>query len=424
MLRYVARWRRRRSNHLPVKRLFLISHSLYLPILRHALPFGVALWCTTVAAAPVQDRGQYAEILAQLHREVALVFTLDAKLELDPPLRASAMALGDAHLAQVDRMLESWLNEEAAQQTETKAGRDLYTAVHARLLNELAMWQLDAGDAAYEEATLAVLKTARRVCVGNADWRFNDFSRKVARIQAMPAWRRDAALATERQLLARWDKARPAIPAMPEPLPQDAVATFIQRWQDGAPRPALALPPMLADALLSKRSAYAALDRDEQCGLHQWWLQLSLLQGATPAQVLYGFRYATLNTVTERYAGAYDDTGGGAMPPATRSGYPQLARRFSATGTSTVRVQLDSAQLPRQASIVERTLQVPGIRSARPIAFEQIFDAAALSHAMKGTSYPKPDNGDSVRYQLVWDLTAPDAEQDNQPKQTGKRATP
>jgi hypothetical protein len=40
---------------------------------------------------------------------------------------------------------------------------ELYFAVWARLLNELALWQIEPGDPAYERATLAVLKTNRAI---------------------------------------------------------------------------------------------------------------------------------------------------------------------------------------------------------------------------------------------------------------------
>lgn len=370
--------------------------------LRHALPLLIALSCVSVAAAPANKI--YEGMLNDMRAEVQHAFILNQELPLDPDVRAAADELKRTHLARLDKLLRRWLDEEGARigsLDQTGAAQELYASVLARLLNELALWQLDAGDAAYEAATLAVLKTSPGVCESTGTWGDSDFSRRVMRIQAMPAAQRDAALASEGQLLARWGEARPAPPPLPDPLPQDAVSALLKRWQDGGPRPALALPPALASELLSSRTAYASLSKDDQCAVQLWWLRLRLRQGVTPADALSVFRYATLNTLVDRYG---ESPAADERPESGRPVYPRLARRFGVTGATTVRVRLDGEGLPQQAAVVARKVIVPGIRDARPVAFEQIFDAAVLDFAMTKQVYKPVADGGNFTFKLVWNL--------------------
>lgn len=387
------------------------------PRLRHALVLGLALCCTTLEAAPaktpvkgkadgaaVKSQGEDAELLKWLHHWVELSFALDKDLPLDPALRAGANALRETHLKQVRPLLAAWMAEERVQQRAAGAAgtaASLYFPLMSRLFNELALWQLDTGDAAYEAATLAVLKAEPRVCVTDGGWRFGDFARRITRIQAMPVAQREAALANEGRMLARWGQARPVQLPMPLPLPQEAVALAISRWQAGGPRPALALTPALADSVLSKRLAYDKLHKDEQCALQQWWLQLSLLQDVAPAHALRAYRYGTMSVAADRY----DDFR--SMQSAEKSSsarpYPPLAMRFEVTGTTTVRVRLDGNGLVQEASIIGRKIEVPGIRDAYPVAFEQVFDAAALAHAMSGLSFAPSKTG-YTNFQMAWKL--------------------
>lgn len=387
--------------------------SLYFPALRHGLSLSLALCCGAVLAAPVPAKEQRDDVgmLQALRQQVEPAFLLHKELQVDPALRTAANALSEAHLVQVERLLKSWVAEERARQDaqgKSISTQELFMLVLARLFNELSLWQLDPGDAAYEEATLAVLKSSPQPCAAIGGWQNNDFGRRIARIQAMPALQRDAALATERQLLARWGQVRAAVPPMPEVLAEDAITALLKRWHDGGPRPALALSPALASKVLAERHSYASLHKNEMCALQQWWLQMSLLQGTTPAAALHVFRYATMNSASERYgvtAVIADDKGDAA---AATSSYPKIARNFSTTGSTRVRVRLNAAGQPLQASIVERTVRVPGIGKARPVAFEQIFDAQALHNAMKGKNYKADDGGDTVTYLINWHLDGMD----------------
>ena len=366
----------------------------------------LALCCAASVALATEAQDKDKDMLQSLHNNLLRSFVLDKDLPLEPSLRAAAGDMSAAHLARIDGLLPAWLAEERTLQSaagEKHETWELYYAVWARLLNELALWQLEPGDADYEGATLEVLKTSSLVCNVHGDPRFSDFSTRIARVQAMPAARRDAALAAERQLLAHWGQARPAA-RWPEPMPQDAIAAALKA---GEQKDRLALPPMLAAELLADRKKYADIHREEQCLLHQWWLRESLRRGAPPAQALNTFRHGTLISAGDRFAGAFEPPPDGKTEAAAgEPAYPRVASRFLVTGTTTLSAQLDAAGKPLQVSIIGRQVNVPGIRGARPVAFETVFDQLALNYAREGYHYAQPKAGVPSKVQLVWNLPA------------------
>lgn len=372
--------------------------------MRTWLPF---VFCCAASVAVAAPEGKDKDMLQGLHDNLVRSFVLDQALPLEPALRAAADDISAAHLARIDALLPAWLAEERKLQSaagEKHEPWELYFAVWARVLNELALWQLEPGDADYERATLEVLKTSPLTCNVRGDYRFSDFSTRIARVQAMPAAQRGAALAVERELLAHWGRDRPAAPR-PEPAPQDAASAALQA---GGEQQRLALPPLLAMQLLASQKKYADIHREEQCLLHQWWLRESLRRGATPAAALNAFRHGTLISAADRFAGTFDlPPPDGKPEPATgKPAYPKIASRFLVTGTTTLSAQLDAAGKPGQVSIIGRQIKVPGIRGARPVAFETIFDQPALNYARDGYRYAPPKDGAPFKFQLAWDLPA------------------
>lgn len=376
--------------------------------LHHIAPLVVTLACAPAIAAPARDPGLEAQMLKVLQRDLANSFVLDDKLALEPALRAEADEISAAHLARMDKVMPLWLAEERdllAAQGKGFVGGDTDMALWARMYNELALWQIEPGDAAYENATLAVLKESPRICQVPGDSRYTDFASRILRIQAMPAAQRAAALTSERQLLARWGQARSGVAPWPDPLPQDAALAHIKRGQSGGARPALALPPMVAMDLLGQQQDYAAMPRMAQCVLQQWWLQESLRQGATPAAALNAFRYGSLISIAQRYPEWWDVAAvrdAKTKPAEARQVYPRFARMYHVTGTTTMRVQYDSAGKARQVSVASREIEVPGIRGIRPIAFEPAFDKAAINYLLASKGIPTADGATPALVPLVW----------------------
>lgn len=380
-----------------------------MPNVRRLLLLMVAL-LPTLASAATTDEAENAEIIKGLHSALLRSFALDKDLKLDPALRSAAEEISAAHIARIDQLFPLWLAEERQAPTAAAAGKAagyavLPLAVWARMLNELALWQIDPGDADYERATLAVLQSSPRVCFVAGDYRYTDFAARIVRIEAMPAGQRAAALATERRLLGRWGQARAEVPAWPDPLPQDAGAQWRKRVASAGERPVQALSPVLAQAILVEKKSFEELHPQLKCALQQWWLQVSLRQGATPAAALNAFRYGTLINAADRLGTDAERAPPDGKPaPGGVPAYPTVAARFSVTGATTMRARLDTAGKPVQASVADRKIDVPGVRGVRPVAFENVFDAAAVKYALGGYRYEQRRGAEPFVFQLVWTL--------------------
>ena len=388
----------------------------------------LGVFCTSIparAAASVQPGAQDVQIAGDLHGLLADFFVLPKELELDPALREAASALASTHLARMRGLLAQWSMEERGLMG-TAAERDPYGvsyAVWARLLNELALWQVDTGDAAYEAATLAAIERAPSVCEVPENKPNFDFARRVLRLQAMPPGQRQAALATERTLLERWGKPRPATAPWPSVPPQVAAAELLAQSRDGSGSSRPALPPMVAAGLLGNRLNYEALSLESRCHFQRWWVRASIGAGAAPAEALAAFRYGTMLTARLRYGDGPPDReqekdGGKAKGS---PGYTALAARFGVTGTTTVTRIFDAKGKPLQAWVSGRNLTVPGIRGVRPIAFEDAFDTLAVRYALAGSDVKDGKPGPKM-FQMVWHLTPPDGN-DAQPGQHAKGAS-
>lgn len=380
-----------------------MMQSVLLVNVRRALWLALAISSSGVIAAPkvVADPGHTAAMLQGLHNDLAPAFALAPQLPIDPALRSAAEQLGAAHLAQLDRLLPRWLEEQRNRMGANANSSELYTAVLARGLNEQALWQLEPGDAEYERATLELLKSSPRSCEHEDDSRFANFSSRIMRIQAMPERQRAAMLASERQFVTHWGTQR-AIAPWPDPLPHEAALAIIRPVRAGGQRSPMM--PLLASELLAANKTYEELHPGTRCVLHQWWLQESLTRGATPAAALSDFRYGTLISAVDRFAGMFGTPAAAVKAPdaATPVAYPGLATRFLVEGSTIMRVQLDSAGKPRRASVEKRTITVPGVVGVRPVFFETVFDAMAIRRALASTDFGKPDSTGNVRVQYVW----------------------
>lgn len=378
---------------------------------RQVACLALAFSCVAAAAAPAGNSGESAEMVKALHEALARSFVLPNDLPLDPALRTAAVEIRTAHLARIDKLLPAWADEE--RRLQAGAGRTprplgVYMAVWARLLNELALWQLEPGDPAYERATVEVLKTAPQVCRSWGDARFTDFASRMLRVQAMPESARTAALASERNLLSHWGQPRAALAPWPNPLPQDAAAQAIRRMQDGGERAKVALPPMLASSLLGQKKDIAELHPETQCAVQQWWFNVSLKQGSTPEAALRAFRYATLITARERFAGMFEEHNEeGPVAPVNPRAFPKLAAKFGASGVTTLGVEVDAEGRPKRASVIDRKVKVDGIRGVRPVAFENVFDEGSVRYAMAVPKFSKPAKAGPVEFQMVWTLDDP-----------------
>jgi len=373
------------------------------------------------AAEPGFSDDIQTQMAQNLRRELARAFALDKQLALDPALRAAAEKIAEEHLARIGKLFPAWVEEERVHQSEAgkppSSGYVSY-AVYARMLNELALWQLEPGDAHYEASTLAALRDGAGVCELAGDSHFTDFASRIMRIQALPVAEREAMLASERQLLAHWGQARANPPPWPDPLPQQAAYALLQRGPADADHPRLALPPMVALAVLGKDQDYTTLPPMERCMLQQWWVRESLRQGVAPATALNAFRYGTMLTAVDRIGDAWDKPNAADVKdPAGPPPYPIVATRFQATGVTTASVLLDADGKPLDAAVIGRKIVVPGIRGVRPVAFENVFDAVTVKYALdEDRHYDKPSGNAPFKFQMVWSLNGDNDKKTAAPK--------
>lgn len=369
--------------------------------------------CAAPPAAANAPSEEDAAMAQRVERDLGLVFIMPPDIKLDPGLRTEADAIAAAHLTRMHALVPGWIEEERRLQ----AGPDgkapsapVYYAVYARMLNELALWQLAPGDAAYEKATLDAIQATPAVCANAGHDRHHDFLTRIVRVQAMPPQARAAALATERRLLEAWGKPHPAPPPWPNPLPQEVAMEAVAQMRSGGARPPLALSPVLASILLAERERYDSMPWPTRCAFQRWWLGVSLAQGRPAAEALTAFRYGTLITASERFGDAFErEAGSTAAKPRTAAtaappSYPKMAARFDVTGVTRVTRRFDAAGKPVQASVIERRIQVRGIRGVRPVAFEDTFDALALRYALGGASVASSESGPAQTFEMKWDL--------------------
>jgi hypothetical protein len=158
--------------------------------------------------------------------------------------------------------------------------------------------------------------------------------------------------------------------------------------------------------VLGKGKDYVSLPPEERCLLQQWWLRESLRKGVAPAVALNAFRYGTMLNAAEIIGNAWDEPDAAAVKdPAGPPPYPGIAKRYNVTGVTTLSVQLDAEGKPMQATVTGRDIKVSGIRGVRPVAFENVFDAASVAYAtQEGRHYDKPSGGDPLKLRMAWNL--------------------
>ena len=91
----------------------------------------------------------------------------------------------------------------------------------------------------------------------------------------------------------------------------------------------------------------------------------------TPAQALQAWRYAVAPQAYELLDVPKVET----TPSA--KWYSSFTRRFEVEGDVTAEVDVDATGRVLSTSVVQRNIQVPGIRGVRPVAFETVLDDAS-----------------------------------------------
>lgn len=343
--------------------------------------------------------GEDAEIVEPLRQWLGRLFELPADEWADAALRAVATELATAHIARMTAVLQTWPADERAAAGTALDRRDLASRLTRRFLNELAVWRIDSAGTAYDEALLSawLQPGACRAFESRSA-----FAGVMHLAQPLAAPQRDVLLAGERALLARWGQPRQALPDRPPLAAQRLMWQAVEALRNGA-AVALPMPPLVASQVLGAEPQ-APPGASVQCALQQWNLRRVLGDGAALAKpALDGFRYAVLPSALSWY-GEPD-----APPERDPQAYPAVAQRFEVVGRILLEVTIDAQGRYQQAEVVDRKVNVPGVRGQRPVAFETLLDDGSVARAAAVT-YQAPvaaqlqDGRARRRVEFVWTL--------------------
>ncbi|MDP3225435.1 MAG: hypothetical protein Q8M96_20055 [Rubrivivax sp.] len=337
-----------------------------------------------------------------MHSFLGRVFSLPAKFETDPELRASVQKLVDAELPRMQGLLASWLDQERQQAPAANVNR-LSWRLRARVANEMAQWRLDLAGPRHEELLQQALMHPRA-----CDWPKHTDSLLAVLVhqwRGVPAVNRAELLAAEATSLQRWGLPRGEMPRRPVPSADDIAAGAIDNLLQRQLQPAVPMPPVLAWRLLGDRDPVAERKgRQTRCVLQQWATALSLGQpgDARAETAALALRYG--------HSPMADLWWGDSHPGVSASdGYPDLARSLEVEGTVQVAYSLDAKGQLQQALVERRDIRVPGTPGRRAVALETLLDAASLARVADMThAKPRPEEVQqgraTRRIEFVWQL--------------------
>lgn len=330
----------------------------------------------------------------------AAYLALPDDMVLDAPLREAVEQLLREHMQRMPGRVQSWIAEErAAAKDQNLRGAALDHALFVRSLNEAAIASVESTGSAHDEAALkaALAPTACRLLYPS------HFLRRIGMIQAAPAEARPALLAAEKELLSRWGSAHQGLAPRPSAAELVAADHAITQLREGLPVTAAPMAPHLAGSLFSRDRKAGPSDRWERCAKSQWWLQSQLAEPkAERTQALTVFRYSTMTVAGDFVPADYKPKSAPPRPDG-KPAYPRAATMFDVKGVITLQVDIDNQGKAVKADVIERQIRVPGLHSGRPVAFETVFDEAALDYARR-RAYPA-GAAKQARFELEWNLS-------------------
>jgi hypothetical protein len=345
------------------------------------IPAAPASTASTASTAAAAEPARNTEVEKAIFGFLEAGFRVPADLPVDADLRAAAQALSAAHLAKLKAELPAWVAQEQRSSSVPLGNNELQWRLYARFINEFALTRLESTGPDFDAAWLAgALKP--RFC--DLPPQLSFFAERTVMMQQVPKAQRAVVLEGERLLLQRWGTPRQGLPQPPSPSVDEQVASLIGSIKAGAARPAVAMPPVLANVHMNTSDAEPTDRWQQRCMSAQWWLRLQPLDGeADRARALNGFRYATL------LLGSDMSRPPGKLPPDNATDYPRMAASFGVEGLLRLLLRIDSKGKLQRAEVIQRDVSVRGIRGNPPVAFDNLLDQAALAKA-KATRFAAP----------------------------------
>jgi hypothetical protein len=351
----------------------------------------LALAMPLAQAADDREARQHAALLQALVEAAREDFAVPPTLTPEEPLRQRLQALSSEHIERVRERLTAWADDLRGGATLPPAA-SLGGALRARYLNAQVAWQIDRLDDA-DDARL--LKMMARPLVCGLPGAETGFGRWAHAVQRLPEAEREAAVQAQAALLARWGKPVTTPPVRPDAawLPEaQAALVRVRAFERAADEPPA--PPALIWLMRAgpRERAPATL----RCGLMAWNLQRAAYRTAPVAEQARAVRFAL----------AWDpvmDVDPG-KPESPDDDYPIAARSLGVEGTIRVAGRVTAAGTGLDgARVVGREVQVEGLGATLPIAFEAVFDAAALRRAAR-TPTGSRAAGTPHTLEFVWRL--------------------
>ncbi len=332
------------------------------------------------------------------------LFSLPNELALDPPLRQAANDIAQAHLERVRTLWPAWIAQErAASGNPGMLTRNQLQSLYARSINELAIWSVESGGPAQDEAWLKAALATASCNAPSSPY----FAQRIAMIQAAPMESRATLLAGERELLSRWGAKRQPLPSRPTMEELNAADQAIARLRAGRPVEVEPMSPGLAGRLFDrdrKPDQPNGGERWDKCAKGQWWLASQLAGGKVDKmKALTIYRYSTMAAASDYTPASVLQMAAAPRPGDGKQVFPPVAAFFGAQGVTTIEALTDGQGKFIKAKVVARRITVPGVYDNAPVAFEALFDAASLDYAEKGYKYPRSDDP-TIRFELNWTL--------------------
>lgn len=179
-----------------------------------------------------------------------------------------------------------------------------------------------------------------------------------------------------------------------------SAAAMAELVRPGAGEP---LPAGVVRLLRGKLRAGSNEEEEWNCELSKWMERRILSDPPRFKAELDAFIYETMDaqmevifdtlaTQRDAFKGAPD-------------GVPLAAYVFGVQGSVQVEATVGADGKAVEATVVKRTVKVPGLLGAPPIGFERLFDAAAIDHAMSRDHRPLLADrslGQRVIYEINW----------------------
>jgi len=353
--------------------------------MRRAAALGVLLLGLRAACAQVPEKeNDWVRLTSErgtrwLQQDLAL----PADLAVDAETRAAATDVAAKQIARMRSRWEQWARSQW-QRVPASERPFLPDRFRAFYVNEWAAMHVQSLGA---EADHLMLAAWQRPAYCRVQLEEGWFANLLLAVAQLPAPQRAVVWAAQDKAWNRLAR-REELPTAQAPVIPiaDDIGQLVKAMRSQSPRTAPPMVPVLAWRRLVRGQETVS------CPALQWWLQQAVRRpGADERALSDEYRYVTRPLPAD--------------PPNAKdqatANYPPAAADYGAEGKVKLQARRSGGRMVDPV-VVGRQITVPGLEGERPIAFETLFDAAALQR-VRQVQQNEPDN-DRVYFEFVWRL--------------------